>query len=75
MNFCVARILQPLRSLMCCSLYLQDCEIHFAVYCKRTHCGIVVRIFRAPGHSGRCVSGCEGPEAGGTVEGSCFVVD
>lgn len=32
-------------------------------------------ILRAPGHSGRCVPGCEGPEAGDIVEGGCFAVE
>lgn len=35
---------------------------------------VLWRVPRAFGHSGGCVPGREGPEAGGTVEGGCFHV-
>lgn len=45
------------------------------LYQKTNPDTVLCSVVRAPGHSSRCVPGCEGPEAGGIVEGGCFIVD
>lgn len=46
------------------------------MYCSCLHLQCSLFSFlRAPGHTGRCVPGCEGPEAGDSVEGGSIVVD